>query len=397
MVGAPSFSSPEYWESRFRKDPSAFEWLLSPNCLDKHVLEALAAASSPSPDCSSSPSLPLPCIHHIGCGTSAMSFQLRRLVGDPAQVHNTDYSPAAVEIGRNREREIFGDAEGGEDSATKRYDSASTGSPSSECDHEVEDEEEERDEKERARTSENVQRGRRRQDSATPPQGPTDGSSDDGVGKSETRRMRWSTIDLLSLRAIAPLAHPHLPYAVIVDKSTSDCISCVDDVTITLPYALQPVETDSTSAAATAAAKPRTTAKIHPLHLLAVHLAHHTRPGGRWLAVSYSGARFPFVPPYPERADEGRLDAEMLEKGFVHPGKLWRLERREMVGAEVQEGEKGEGEGGGNEGAAQVVHRPRIVHFLYVLVRTDLRLEMVGGVEKEEEKKDRGDGGVERA
>ncbi|KAK7612046.1 hypothetical protein JOL62DRAFT_499980 [Phyllosticta paracitricarpa] len=342
MVGAPSFSSPEYWESRFRKDPSAFEWLLSPNCLDKHVLEALAAASSPSPDCSSSPSLPLPCVHHIGCGTSAMSFQLRRLVDDPAQVHNTDYSPAAVEIGRNREREMFGDGEGGEDSATRRYDSASTGSPSSE-------------------------------------------------------RMRWSTIDLLSLRAIAPLAHPHPPYAVIVDKSTSDCISCVDDVTITLPYALQPVETDSTSAAATAAAKPQTTAKIHPLHLLAVHLAHHTRPGGRWLAVSYSGARFPFVPPYPERADEGRLDAEMLERGFVHPGRLWRLERREMVGAEVQEGEKGEGEGGGNEGAAQVVHRPRIVHFLYVLVRTDLRLEMVGGVEKEEEKKDRGDGGVERA
>ncbi|KAK7530942.1 uncharacterized protein J3D65DRAFT_560827 [Phyllosticta citribraziliensis] len=319
MVGAPSFSNLEYWESRFQKDPSAFEWLLSPNRLDKHVLEALdAAASSSSPN----PLSPQqPSIHHIGCGTSAMSFQLRRLVDDPAQVLNTDYSPAAVEIGRSREKEIFGD--GG------------------------------------AEVVEQATRRRR------------------GSASMESKTMRWRTIDLLSLADTAQLARdpPYPPFAVIVDKSTSDCISCVDDVAVTLPYALQPVE--SSTPGTTAANPPTTMAQIHPLHLLAVHLAYHTRPGGRWLAVSYSGARFPFLPPYPDRADEGMLSDETVERGFVHPGRLWRLQSHEMIDSG---GDEGKGEEGGKEGggATVVVHRPRIMHHLYVLERTDLRLEMVG-------------------
>ncbi|KAK8154348.1 hypothetical protein BKA80DRAFT_283615 [Phyllosticta citrichinensis] len=206
--------------------------------------------------------------------------------------------------------------------------------------------------------------------------------------------MRWRTLDLLSLGDVASLAdecNAYPPtYAVIVDKSTSDCISCVDDVTVTLPYALQPVEssttTTPTATAPAAKAPPTTTAQIHPLHLLAVHLAHHTRPGGRWLAVSYSGARFPFLPPFPSRADEGLLADETVARGFVHPGRLWRLERHEMVEAEGDEGKGEEGAG------AAVVHRPRIVHHLYVLVRTDVRLEMVGrGGGKEGRRGDVGD------
>ncbi|KAK8170307.1 hypothetical protein BC567DRAFT_250304 [Phyllosticta citribraziliensis] len=352
MVGAPSFSNLEYWESRFQKDPSAFEWLLSPNRLDKHVLEALdAAASSSSPN----PLSPQqPSIHHIGCGTSAMSFQLRRLVDDPAQVLNTDYSPAAVEIGRSREKEIFGDggAEVVEQATRRRRGSASMESSSSELEEEDE-------------TQTRGDRQRRPSDAAARRAG------------RESKTMRWRTIDLLSLADTAQLARdpPYPPFAVIVDKSTSDCISCVDDVAVTLPYALQPVE--SSTPGTTAANPPTTMAQIHPLHLLAVHLAYHTRPGGRWLAVSYSGARFPFLPPYPDRADEGMLSDETVERGFVHPGRLWRLQSHEMIDSG---GDEGKGEEGGKEGggATVVVHRPRIMHHLYVLERTDLRLEMVG-------------------
>ncbi|KAJ7228198.1 hypothetical protein GGX14DRAFT_554300 [Mycena pura] len=323
------FGHPEYWHTRFTKDPDVFDWLLPSNCLDKHISKAIEASTDPSP-----------WIHHIGCGTSALSYHLRKLVKSPHQIHNTDFSVVAVDIGKRREGELFGEENAsGQVHACRLEDSASATSPSSEH-----------------------------------------GTEDSNVAQGSRRSMRWSTINLLSLTDFTSLVShdkPH-PYTIIVDKSTSDSISCVDDVAIILPYPLQPVTTSTVKASRTTGtiSQAKVKVKVHALHLLAVHLAYTTAPGGRWFAVSYSGSRFPFLPPYPTSSDEGLLSAELLENGFVHPGRLWRLESHERVEVPAVPAEEGRGKGGQGRGSA-VVHRPQVMHNLYVLVRTDLGLEMV--------------------
>ncbi|KAK8209856.1 hypothetical protein IWZ01DRAFT_573254 [Phyllosticta capitalensis] len=337
-IGAPSFGSREYWDCRFSRDPTAFDWLVPATRLDRHIRAVIRAF--PSDD-------PFPRIHHIGCGTSALSFQLRRLVLRPSQVLNSDYSRAAVEIGRTREEELFGTGAAGvvgegEQDQVRHRDQGVGVSPESESE----------------------------------------------APSMPRESMRWRTLDLLSAPAMAEVAAAAGlgAVALVVDKSTSDCIACVDDVAVTLPYLLQPSPSPPTPAAEPP--PPTTTitssAKIHPLHVLAVNLAATTAPGGRWLCVSYSGARFPFLDPQPTRADEGALRGDVLAAGFVHPGRLWRLEACERIEAdddeedgdadEDEDDDKGRDRGGAG---VAVVHRPRIAHHLYVLVRTELRLQHV--------------------
>ncbi|KAK0615392.1 hypothetical protein DIS24_g11862 [Lasiodiplodia hormozganensis] len=288
----PPFAQPDYWDERFTKNPSAFEWLLPANCLDGPITEALSHASSPRPR-----------LLHIGCGTSALSLHLRSHVENPRQIHNTDFSRVAVELGARWERDVF--------SATAREKAINAGKK--------------------------------------------DGSSEE---HDCTDRMQWSTLDLLSLPSIRALAEEEGCYDIVVDKSTCDAISCGDDVPVALPHPLQPSPPPPSSSSSS-------TAKIHPLHILALHLAALVPPGGRWIALSYSGQRFPFFEPFPVRADEGSLDAELLERGFVHPGRLWRLERKEMV----EVGGEGAKPGGGG-----LVHEPRTAHWIYVMVRSELEL-----------------------
>ncbi|KAL1388205.1 hypothetical protein HDK64DRAFT_329508 [Phyllosticta capitalensis] len=334
-IGAPSFGSREYWDCRFSRDPTAFDWLVPATRLDRHIRAVIRAF--PSDD-------PFPRIHHIGCGTSALSFQLRRLVLRPSQVLNSDYSRAAVEIGRTREEELFGTGAAGvvgegEQEQVRHRDQGVGVSPESESE----------------------------------------------APSMPRESMRWRTLDLLSAPA---MAEESCGVALVVDKSTSDCIACVDDVAVTLPYSLQPLPSPSppTPDAEPPPPPPTTTtsAKIHPLHVLAVNLAATTAPGGRWLCVSYSGARFPFLDPQPTRADEGALRGDVLAAGFVHPGRLWRLEACERIEVEADdEEEDGDGDededdkGRGRAGGVAVVHRPRIEHHLYVLVRTELRLQHI--------------------
>ncbi|KAK8249211.1 hypothetical protein IWZ00DRAFT_574268 [Phyllosticta capitalensis] len=332
-IGAPSFGSREYWDCRFSRDPTAFDWLVPATRLDRHIQAAVRASADPFPR-----------IHHIGCGTSALSFQLRRLVLRPSQVLNSDYSRAAVEIGRRREEELFGTGAAGvvgegEQEQVRHRDQGVGVSPESESE----------------------------------------------APSMPRESMRWRTLDLLSAPA---MAEESCGVALVVDKSTSDCIACVDDVAVTLPYSLQPLPSPSppTPDAEPPPPPPTTTtsAKIHPLHVLAVNLAATTAPGGRWLCVSYSGARFPFLDPQPTRADEGALRGDVLAAGFVHPGRLWRLEACERIEVEADdEEEDGDGDededdkGRGRAGGVAVVHRPRIEHHLYVLVRTELRLQHI--------------------
>ncbi|KAK6359127.1 hypothetical protein TWF696_000293 [Orbilia brochopaga] len=89
----PSFGDKDYWDARFARDPSHFDWLLPADALDNAITQALTFA--PSDD--------EPHILHIGCGTSSLSFHLRDLVKSPSQVHNVDFSAAAIDAGKAQE------------------------------------------------------------------------------------------------------------------------------------------------------------------------------------------------------------------------------------------------------------------------------------------------------
>jgi EEF1A lysine methyltransferase 4 len=251
---------------------------------------------------------PSPRILHIGCGTSELSFHLRFLVPKAGQVCNVDYSPAAVEAGIMAE-----------------------------VDRMV------------------------------------------AEGKSHEDRMDWRQVDLLSGTAVEGLmatykgsgageGGPFGPglFSVIVDKSTSDAISCGEDVKVELPYRFR-TETPQGPQDALI----RSTASVHPLHVLAIHLAALAVPGeGRWIAISYTDDRFPFFPPFPRSKADGLLDEAITSRRFPHPGVLWRLEDKwkvkipqEIVG--IREGVSGDGDG---------VKRPEVFHWVHVLGRTDVTL-----------------------
>ncbi|SPO02007.1 uncharacterized protein DNG_04680 [Cephalotrichum gorgonifer] len=97
----PSFGDREYWDQRYAGASDEFEWLLPASSLDTAVLAALESSSSPAPR-----------IIHLGCGTSSLSFQLRKIVPTPGQVHNVDFSGPCIEAGREKERALFGTGEG---------------------------------------------------------------------------------------------------------------------------------------------------------------------------------------------------------------------------------------------------------------------------------------------
>jgi hypothetical protein len=97
---------------------------------------------------------------------------------------------------------------------------------------------------------------------------------------------------------------------------------------------------------------------IHPVCILAVHLAALTRPGGSWIAFSYSATRFDCL--YnDEDADEGYVETKR-KRMIPDPAKLWKMEEKEerVVNDVVVEG----------------VCRPKISHWLYVLQRTELEI-----------------------
>lgn len=254
-------------------------------------------------------------ILHIGCGTSDSSI-LRELVATPQQILNVDYSQAAIEAASQREQELL--AEKQEPSLLE-----------------------------------------------------TEETQDSEQQTVALQRMRWSCLDLLSLESIiSVLDQQHEEsgrlFDLVLDKSTSDSISTGQDVPLSVPYPLsingwtRRVLQGSTDASA----------KVHPLHVLALHLATLTTPGsGRWITISYSEDRFPFLPPFPHTAETGFLSDDVIKKGFTHPQQLWKLERKEKVDLDaIREETLAQRKQRLSSG---VVHRPKISHWLYVLRRTD--------------------------
>ncbi|KAF3913343.1 hypothetical protein ABW20_dc0104356 [Dactylellina cionopaga] len=262
---------------------------------------ALSSAITSTIESTTSSNSEGPSILHIGCGTSDLSFHLRNLVNRPSQVYNVDFSAVAVEVGKAKEEEL-----GSSQSQSQTFQS-----------------------------SQNAQ--------------------------GDINFMRWSTLDLLSLDQILAYKSALSPgqnFSMIIDKSTSDAISCADDVVVQIPYLMNNIVTYDPECRA------RTTpAQIHPMALLAVHLAYLSPPGGKWLALSYSRERFHFLTSADPR-DNIVDPAIVAAGGFVDPRRLWQVVKIESLDAPEE---------GGSE---HVVKRPAIKHTVYTLERTELGLEV---------------------
>jgi hypothetical protein len=276
----PSYGSQEYWNERFTSEIEPFEWLEAPDVLDPFVLDALSNDKDPHSK-----------VLHIGCGTSKLSYHLRTLVDTPEQIHNLDYSPVAVELGRKREQELCSMTENSANGATSMF---------------------------------------------------------------------WDAVDLLSHKSLLGACKPGT-YSVIVDKSTSDSIACSDDPPISLPYAIDipsssfdnPIDPSMHTASD----------PIHPLHVLAVHLALVTKPGARWVALSYSDDRFPFV--------DGLYSSRPHVAGFPDTGSFWKLlDKREVESKEQQVVDV--------SSTGTVTYRPKVSHWVYIMQRTELPLVVRG-------------------
>jgi hypothetical protein len=150
--------------------------------------------------------------------------------------------------------------------------------------------------------------------------------------------MRWDAIDLLDHNSLL-IACKRGAYSVIIDKSTSDSIACADDVHIPLPY---PIGLHDLTYDSDLIQSPD---PVHPLHIIAIHLALVTRPGARWIALSYSNDRFPFV--------DGLYSSRPNLPGFPDTGTLWKL----LDNSEV-ENEKGKSSDSGSNGDT-VTPRPK--------------------------------------
>lgn len=157
---------------------------------------------------------------------------------------------------------------------------------------------------------------------------------------------RWDAVDVLDCGALLDVCKPG-EYAVIVDKSTSDAVSCADDVVCTLPYAVSTAAQD-----AVVDVQPRQRA-VHALHLMAVHLALVAKPGARWIALSYTAERYPFLAHGADTADAGIPD----------PSLLWTVVGQHQIEADEMAEDK-----------SGVTHRPKVYHYAYMLERSSTPL-----------------------
>lgn len=135
-------------------------------------------------------------------------------------------------------------------------------------------------------------------------------------------------------------------FEVILDKSTSDCIACVDDIALEEPTVANPLLSPFLEA------NPSLKIEVSPMEMLALNLACLTPPGAIWIALSFSERRFEFL-----------LQATRLSKPSLHvslaPERFWAVKMVDAVNAHpgvLQDG----------------VHSPEIKHYVYVLERTSI-------------------------
>jgi EEF1A lysine methyltransferase 4 len=137
-------------------------------------------------------------------------------------------------------------------------------------------------------------------------------------------------------------------FSIVIEKSCADAIACGEDVPIPVPYRLNRIvnHTEITDEAV----------YIHPVCLLATHLAALTKPGGTWIVLSYSETRFDCLVGG-EGGDEYFHESKKVGR-VPDPALLWIVVMKQEIISQV---ERVDGS----------VHRPKIAHWLYILTRTD--------------------------
>jgi hypothetical protein len=95
---------------------------------------------------------------------------------------------------------------------------------------------------------------------------------------------------------------------------------------------------------------------VHSLNILAIHLALVARPGAKWIALSLSRNRFPFLSSYKLDLGSGEYNnsvpSKVIDRGLPDPSRLWTTICKKLV--------------------------PMSGHWIYVLERTSEELKVRG-------------------
>lgn len=168
--------------------------------------------------------------------------------------------------------------------------------------------------------------------------------------------MRWSAVDLLDYNSVVKTCGQHT-YSVIIDKSTSDAVSCADDVVCSLPYA---VTTKQCTVTREKVEVEPSKVRVYSLRVMAVHLAIVAKPGAKWVSLSYSAERFSIL----EKTAANIQKDDASEAGIPDPRLLWTIVGKHQIEAKQQE----------DSGVNGVTYRPKVYHWVYVLQRTSVPL-----------------------
>ncbi|KAH9835916.1 uncharacterized protein C8Q71DRAFT_763951 [Rhodofomes roseus] len=176
----------------------------------------------------------------------------------------------------------------------------------------------------------------------------------EGAGRS----MRWVQADVLQWGDLAPLVDWRHglgdvnggPFALVVDKSTSDAIACGEDIVLTAspsrchPAIQRHIPTSDIPGG-----------RVDPVALLALNLAPLVRPGGLWIILSFSSSRVSFL---------GRRDTKNTRSSMtLDPALYWSLEEHDTVDAPTGLSKEG-------------VHAPPVQHHVYILRRSSKLLDI---------------------
>lgn len=167
------------------------------------------------------------------------------------------------------------------------------------------------------------------------------------------KAIRWETVDMLCWRDVVAKLLPEGrlgsngdAFAVVVDKSTSDAISCAPNIRLNLQDQAANANLACPSIAISLARNlvPTDTWIAEPVELLALHLAALVRPQGIWVALSYSSSRFPFF----------------NEPSSITPASLFWIVKQ-VIPVDAPSGQTKKG-----------IHAPTVQHYVYILERTCL-------------------------
>jgi hypothetical protein len=315
----PSYADKSYWNTRFTKEHS-FEWLgdgqatLIPY-IERHLLESITKLGSESS--TTQPYTGLPVTLHIGAGTSNLSdhildtyrsLPISSLTGErQVVVVNTDFSEEVV-----KRAQAAGSAEAA------------------------------------------------RQD----------------VHESKDFQNAWHCVDALDWAAMSRLqsrvfggdvsgtanSDVLAGFSIVVDKSTSDAISCGEAIHFGLTESSSFHKSSESLFTAVHAEILRKLQEsglslFDPLQVLALHLASIVRPGGSWLCLSYSSHRFPFL--MPKMPHNKASDDEAAGVVDLEINRFWNMELSESIEAPS-----------GIEKAG--IHTPSVMHYVYLLRRTNV-------------------------